>query len=42
MAEQVLDITQRPETVKFANDVIAAQSKEKIEFQRLLDDGNRH
>ncbi len=42
MAEQVLEISQKPEIVKFANDVINTQSSEIIEFQKLLDTKDRH
>jgi uncharacterized protein (DUF305 family) len=42
MAEQVLILSQRPEIVKFANDVIAAQSIEINQFSKLLDHSNKH
>ncbi len=42
MAKQVLDISQKPEIVKFANDVIATQSNETTEFKKLLDAKDRH
>lgn len=42
MAQQVLDISQKPEIVKFANDVINAQSSEITEFKKLLDTKDRH
>lgn len=42
MAQQVLDISQRPEIVQFANDVINAQSNEIAEFKKLLDEKDRH
>ena len=42
MAKQVLDITQKPEIVKFANDVITTQSTEIAEFKKLLAAKDRH
>jgi len=42
MAEQVFDVTQRPEIVQFANNVIATQSDEINQFSKLLDNNNRH
>jgi uncharacterized protein (DUF305 family) len=42
MAKQVLEVSQKPEIVKFANDVINAQSTEITEFQKLLDAKDRH
>lgn len=42
MAKQVLEVSQKPEIVKFANDVINAQSTEIAEFQKLLDAKDRH
>lgn len=42
MAKQVLEVSQKPEIVKFANDVIDAQSSEIAEFQKLLDAKDRH
>lgn len=42
MAKQVLEISQKPEIVKFANDVINAQSSEIAEFKKLLAAKDRH
>lgn len=42
MAKEALEISQKPEIVKFANDVINAQSSEITEFQKLLDSKDRH
>jgi uncharacterized protein (DUF305 family) len=42
MAKQVLEVSQRAEIVKFANDIINVQSSEITEFQKLLDAKDRH
>ncbi len=38
MAEEVLEVTQRPETVKLAKAIISAQNKEIAIFQKMLTD----
>lgn len=38
MAEEVLDITQRPEIVKIAKDIVSAQKTEIATFQKMLSD----
>ena len=41
-ATEVLEVSQRPEIVTLANDVIDLQSSEITEFQKLLDAKDRH
>lgn len=38
MAEEVLEVTQRPETVKLAKAIISAQNAEIATFKKMLGD----